>query len=1089
MSDSHPDRHNLHKALSGYRQDNRSQYIKNDFIASLESVVNACLSLAPIPAFKDLHNSLLHLLNIIGDFNKTFTKAMTDVHIDTTKTTGGDDGDYGTYAAGIEDIYDQELTLGGDADFVYIISLKRAINELNYYYKINIIKNNLNIAASQHKDYTSDYQNILGEECGILINKINGTYKMLTCESDNDQQLFVKDNADNTHTNISKPSACIVYNLIQSSGRTDAIKAGIWESFCFILEYTRSAKVEMIEAAQALDIYLSSFTEYIQQHPNEVKDFLQMLEQVEIVAKWFTEKSGDNLVMVFEGLGNNDEFKITGNNISKPIKVHYYEYLNDTPPHDYTELGLPINDITKVKEFFMRIEKSLKGMRALENIISMFSKISSNSSTDFSNIMSPGLIFKAFMKYVVATSVAFGPFKFTDTSPPDILGYIRDTFLKNTSLCITLKSVIPIHTPGSFKMYGIDPLYIGKNNVGQTGDYLQTDAIFEMCIKSMVAKVFTVLGMYSLFHRPIGDFTIKTNNALPITALRQVIGGDNNNTVTIIPEATEVYIRLTLLGEWYRDLFSFKKNQQAADSIKISMIPSMDGIWSSFIKTIFVDGSNITDGGYPGSYVNDIINGINTIYIDYKLKYKSNVCHKIIENFVAEINMRYGVVTQEEINKYIDDMNSGLDPNEYFDEDNVEFDILDSSNQFNRQKVPSDRFIGTSASSFKLNKIKHKNFKTAIDKFRQEVELKLNINQNNITTDTKRVSVNDLINNITQKLNATDDNVKKYNIIRGVIQNDHTYNNVDANIMLMFHETVITPCTILYSIYQILNSWNRYMTSRQIANGDFDRTDASITKILKTLIYNTNEYYIFDKRQLAINGKTMTDIIIHLAYLTCDKHTMVELYFAKDNTIMYPNLSFDKISSYVEKLIYITRDTLDKFRGLLPHSMIVQYDYDKNNQTQTPIVSSLSYIEEHLLNRLIKNKYGGGLTDSNIALKKAWIAIHNKYKNDHTMKNNGSSEFIKLIYGEYISKMDQIFRNPFIDSGNNIFDIVMQEKKLTENTSKKFKNLDSLKALSPAILNIYTTTTYNKRIIRTTSEDNPRFKKGIIDTFNTILYN
>lgn len=68
----------------------------------------------------------------------------------------------------------------------------------------------------------------------------------------------------------------------------------------------RTSTIEMIEAAEALDIFLSKFTREIQLKPDQIKDFLQILEQIEVVAKWFTDKSGDKFAAIFEAFQNGD---------------------------------------------------------------------------------------------------------------------------------------------------------------------------------------------------------------------------------------------------------------------------------------------------------------------------------------------------------------------------------------------------------------------------------------------------------------------------------------------------------------------------------------------------------------------------------------------------------------------------------------------------------------------------------------------------------------------------------------------------------------------------------------------------------------
>ena len=54
------------------------------------------------------------------------------------------------------------------------------------------------------------------------------------------------------------------------------------------------------------------------------------------------------------------------------------------------------------------MERAVRSVRALENIISTFSKVNVDVSSDVKTFMSSGLIFKAFMKYIVASSIGVG---------------------------------------------------------------------------------------------------------------------------------------------------------------------------------------------------------------------------------------------------------------------------------------------------------------------------------------------------------------------------------------------------------------------------------------------------------------------------------------------------------------------------------------------------------------------------------------------------------------------------------------------------------------------------------------------------------
>lgn len=994
----------------------------------------------------------------------------------------------------------QEIAYGGD--FKYVATLKKAVREIEYYFKIANIKAQLDNAASQRLDYTKNYENILGEECGHYIDQINRRYKILTCE---DETLSGMGSVKATPgmgailTLGTDPGIpCMAYRKIYSipanaAGVTDAQKKALqarWTAYKFLLEYIRQAKIEMLEAAQALDMYLSKFTEQLQNHPDDIKDLVKMLEQIEIVAKWFTEKSGDNLCAVFESFQSSvagatgslaiiDPADVRGHTVGKGD--HYYEQLaanNNVHPGDWQN-GIQIENIDQMKEFVIRLEKSFKSMRALENVIAAFAKLSNKVSGDeIRTFMSPGLIFKAFMKYAVATSIAIDSVEANEILDPanantaaainaanaapvvpgisgaDNLTYEED-YVKHVA-GVTATAVNPyeprVHIRPTRPLYGrhyFDPL-------GLEGEYMSTDDIFEMCIKSMVAKTFTVVGAYSLFHRPARSYA--NNQAVSSQPLRQIMGG--GSSPRIIPEATELYIRLTLLGEWYRELFNFRKDSTQQTGVAVSMIPAFDGIWSDFIKVVFVDAASVNDGGYTAGYAEDLINSISKIYTHYKPKYGADVCTKILENFVAEVNMRYGLVLREQIDKYIDARYEGLKDNAYDSEDdNVDYDILDSKHQYGRKTAPSDRFRKeTHRSSARKSMRKNKELLQHVRKFRKDVENSLQLSQPMTgargagnpyskafeTLGLQYASVDDLVAQTQKRIGKANSDEKKYSIIQSMVLGVERYSDVDYDAMLMFHETVINPITILFTVYKMLNHWNRFANSMHMDLDAIKRrapmgggaarasivdiftivggnpTAASyIAKIFKTKKYydvtdsaKTEQfYYRFDLTAQSEYHKYFTatpvgaiaddrakklmeDVINHLFYLTCDKNPMVEMHFSGDGKKRYPMLSFKKMEKYVIELMAQVKDSLDKFRKILPHGIIDRYENNMQKEftirnsairgpnPDNPNVASLFYLKEHLVDRLIKNKYGGGLSDANKALRGMWLVLTNKEQND-----------------------------------------------------------------------------------------------------------
>lgn len=98
------------------------------------------------------------------------------------------------------------------------------------------------------------------------------------------------------------------------------------------------------------------------------------------------------------------------------------------------------------------------------------------------------------------------------------------------------------------------------NRLCNDADSDMIDDIFIMSIKSMITKVFTVVGSYDLFQRPVKDS--RQTMSMPNNPLRQIMGGSDVNpafTTRVNPKATELYIRLPLLAEWYKKVFDLNQ--------------------------------------------------------------------------------------------------------------------------------------------------------------------------------------------------------------------------------------------------------------------------------------------------------------------------------------------------------------------------------------------------------------------------------------------------------------------------------------------------------------------------------------------------
>lgn len=1264
FANSQPDKQNLHIALSGYKKDVNSAFVKHQFMENLlglSECLDDLLKMSNSSLLKDIKVNIDALVKDVDDFNDTFTKSLSGIEVNITPRKLGGAGEYeasdstGMDSTGMDskemdldlDNVDEEsnsgsaarkdnialvdeesvdedasLKVGGkqqkvlggilnklsDSEFAHFKTMKKAIREIDYYYRIAYIKSNMNKASGDYEYNTENYENILGEEAGYIIDQIQMKYNHLIrgCQEDTEQPpLSASDYAkmyahgrDVGIANVFQRSLNEDIKIAKAGANNDE-KAKLdqyVDGYRFILEYIRSSNIEMIEAAQALDLYLSKFTKNVQMKPDQIKEFAQVLEQIEVVAKWFTDKSGDNLAGAFEAFDNKvvdaenkvvgfpNAFLPTANTLihkfdqvrntldaSYSFQDHYYKQVVDTvslaggnnlaakslltanPGRFYLPRMLTKNQAVNLVK---QIEKSIKSVRALENIIATFSRVNVGVSENVHTFMSSGMMFKAFMKYCVASVISVGYLSIAGNGNPAAAGdtciasnqlnfprrynvlpdihfnrTVSDNILTATSrindALTDMKTVVadekairigvglpsaeakslaildiftnivtaameaqaaadrahqaaildvradpsdenknvtrmtmatlfninviieeidyqimtyaglagavgagagaartdfataavnagavaailnagvavdiattgqriiavftmlrnalldaaaaaaassnhflvgpavggaaatfvsgdlaalfdavyaydyghalgaaraavdevkdaaaailvatvatiananaavtalrvwldvpiiavpaPLATPAittrindtaletinksraavsfmaAYAKMGI-ALRFNTDTVrweeGNPGTYLELcnplkltnssimkyhdvcDKIFEMSLKSMISKIFTVIGTYTLFNRPAKDQ--RNSMSMPTNPLRQILGGAEakeggdarREIVKINPDATELYVRLPLLAEWYRKVFEFDKTTgpQVNNALPkqrdplVSLIPDNNSVWGDLYRVIFIDARNIEDGAYPGEYANRIIEAVNDIWMNFRAKKKDISAREILSEFVVDINKRYGFLMRSEINAYIDEKYKYVaDKENYPDEERVDYDLLDVDDQMGRNPAPSDRFRSFSKGvSKKTNTLE--DFYRAVRRFRQSVEANLilapDMGAANVADwkdasfrTVAEISLTGVVHEMKRKLEKAKTEEDKYRIVHEQLHGVEKFGDIDQQKLLLFHETVITPLTVLYFTYLILNDYNKFFVSLNV---------------------------------------------------------------------------------------------------------------------------------------------------------------------------------------------------------------------------------------------------------------------------------
>lgn len=239
---------------------------------------------------------------------------------------------------------------------------------------------------------------------------------------------------------------------------------------------------------------------------------------------------------------------------------------------------------------------------------------------------------------------------------------------------------------------------VGATNFAlcDTGDV--TDAknnndftLYAGALKAMCAKVFTVVGTYAMFRRPT---TYQATNS----ALRTILGGSFVDIPVIHEDAIELYTRLPLLLEFYRDFFKTLKDDSAPETEIIALVPEFENVWKELVYLFFVDLKTVSIGSYSDVDTRKIINEINKVYSKYKAKYPSDTVNKVIYGLVDEVNRRYGVVLRSDYEDYV----SKRDTVGTFNQPAGDGDVIDEEqfpdespigNNVSLAVNPSDRFV------------------------------------------------------------------------------------------------------------------------------------------------------------------------------------------------------------------------------------------------------------------------------------------------------------------------------------------------------------------------------------------------------------
>lgn len=661
------------------------------------------------------------------------------------------------------------------------------------------------------------------------------------------------------------------------------------------LDFFSNADDKMFLVAEVIDTYLMHFTDSLVAHPNDIESLHTMLRTTDTLSKWYSEKSGNLVCAVFESYAGK-----TGKSLVDDLKTkkdHYYTLLKSAPTPVTATLNVVTEEDGKTfKQLMKDTHNAFDNVLALKNIMSAFFHIGDKFGGELLRKkvhMRPVEIYNALVDYMAASSHVY-----------DDAG----------------------------KQVGLDRLAPrGTNNTAPL--------LFEYCVKGIVAKILTVIGTYNMLNRPIN-----TNGIGYSSDMRMTLGAGEMHPA-VHEDAMELYIRMPLLAEWYRETFRFfastveRRKLRAADKfgLELSMIPEVDGLYSGLVNLIFMQSRNLGTGIYSETESRTLVNEINKIYSHHKSA-KDPVMASI-HGFVNEINRRYGILLQKERDLYKDEYNARyntkLDETDYTE--NINYAILPDGEETDvpRRSAPSDAVRIRTPSSVAAYNIKHKwnmgqNDKKMLDALRWCIGEQLKSAQPTPqgaleeVTDTA-LGFDGAVRARAEELKNASGEQKRFQLVVDAINafGEFSYSSIERNV-IMFHETVVLGLDVLNSTHALCKQFNDKVTNVYTNTA---RTSVDVTNVMN---------------ELQLHLGCMSGLV------TARLETIATGKDATDRTLSV-HVDYSKLKEVVDQELAFIKSALDRFRGLIPKVILERFENPKNP-------NSIYGLEDAFINKLLYNR-------------------------------------------------------------------------------------------------------------------------------------
>lgn len=898
--------------------------------------------------------------------------------------------------------------------------LKKSVNSFVYYMYVAKVRENLKQTHSEVESYGEKYTQLLGEAVACRLRKIDEEYDKETKDIDT---AFKSDNIDGVVDAATETAAVAAPGGAGGNAARDnyayKVNQKLAKDFC--KKYSKKqyeCKKNFYKSLQAVDMYLKEFTEGVTAHPEDIADIKQMLTGVDLIGPWYDEATGNNLARGFDMFGNataanaaDRPFLVWGNagaavapgalahstvvQAKAGVAIGSLDFTDakDTGSlvgHYYTNFGRSNNHIgnpepgntfnllmhsdrTMAEFAVKRFAETYDNFQALKNIINAIVRMGDkfgNKELRNSVFMSPSEIFKNLMAYLKCSATSF---KFA-YNPAAGAGHGFT------------------HVPTATLHVGA----VGANNT----EFTTEDNYFQMIVKAMATKILTVIGVYDLFNRP--------GPVYDLTPTRIIIGGAMDQ-VEVLPEAAELYFRLTRLAEYYRqDAFSQYDAAAATDNKFIGFIPDVGGVFAGLTRLIWLKfgRSTVDQGSYSDSELRQLITEINSIYHHFKGDSEHSVTSKACNEFVMEINRRYGVVKKSDYENYYKMIREASSLGERSEFNN--YAILPGEGELRgKRAAPSDTYMSLlSKTDIKLTM----KCETELDTFGAQTYsnlLKGFRTQLNTSFETARVGgvpgaippaasdYNKFVNiSYSTRIKQAESKMRKeseieqFHTVAQLIRGSNGLASTDVARDFFFHETVVTGLNTLTAVTKMLQHI-RDSVVIMIGAGPVAGGIVAIAGVGPPVItpYNTEHglagrYYSNPVVAMAPCANTdatnlLRDIIILVNGLNNSFGDKVKVRFPQGRTSQLL-VDFTDLSNSLDDLMDSTRYFINLMRQTMTRATIDKYEGTLSN----PVEGTYRWLEKHLSSELLKGRT-------------------NRYSNAQMLDPEGTPDITSL---EYVAK-------------------------------------------------------------------------------------